>query len=93
LEASERFDDEMADEREQQEVLSRIDDLASAVHRGFERVDVRFNVLETEMREVRSGLAEVCSGLDSLTIEMREVTGNVRGLNARVAVVESEVDP
>jgi septation ring formation regulator EzrA len=86
----------MADEREQQEVLARIDDLAIAVHRGFERVDARITGLETEVRsglaEVRSGLAEVRGSLDTLTIEMREVKADVRGLNARVTVIESKVD-
>jgi archaellum component FlaC len=73
--------------------LGRIDALAIAVHRGFERVDSRLNGLEAEVREVRSevaevrsglaevrsGLAEVRSGLATLTIDMREVKEEVRG--------------
>jgi len=53
----------MADEQQYREVLTGIDALAIAVHRGFERVDVRLNGLEGEMREMRSGLAEVRGGL------------------------------
>ena len=76
----------MSDRPEHQEILGRIDALAIAVHRGFERVDSRLNGLEAEVREVRSevaevrsGLAEVRSGLATLTIDMREVKEEVRG--------------